>query len=72
MKTYLTRNENYPHGVCLTIESDNGIEMREVELSKDGLAYILPPIPGGRVAVTLAKFKKCNGYVELPIRHKRS
>lgn len=65
MKTYLTRNANYPNGVCLTIESDNGIETLGVEISKDGLAYKLPENPSGRVWVTLAKFEKYNGYIEL-------
>ena len=65
MKTYLTKNANYPNGVCLTIESDNGIEMLEVQISKDGLAYKLPENPTGRIWVTLAKFEKHNGYVEL-------
>lgn len=65
MKTYLTRNANYPNGVCLTIESDNGIETLGVEISKDGLAYKLPENPSGRVWVTLRKFEKYNGYVEL-------
>lgn len=65
MKTYLTKNENYPNGVCLTIESDNGIETLGVEISKDGLSYKLPENPTGRVWVTLRKFEHHNGYIEL-------
>lgn len=65
MKTYLSKNENYPNGVCLTIESENGIEMLGVELSKDGLSYKLPENPTGRVWLTVAKFEKHNGYIEL-------
>jgi hypothetical protein len=65
MKTYVTKNANYPNGVCLTIESDNGIEMLGVEISKDGLSYKLPENPSGRVWLTVAKFEKNDGYVEL-------
>lgn len=73
MKTYLTKNADYPNGVCLTIESDNGIETLAVEISKDGLAYKLPENPTGRVWVTLRKFEKYNGYVELnAINHNQS
>lgn len=65
MKTYLTKNENYPHGVCLTIENDGVISEIAVELSRDNTAYKLPDNPSNRKFVQISKFDKCNGYVEL-------
>lgn len=60
MKTILTKNSSKTAGVELRVFDDNNnlIEVKDVRISKDGIAYELPTNPSNRKFVNIVNFLK--------------